>query len=160
MNRFEELAVQYETMIYKIMHTLHIYKNQEEFFQLGLIALWEADRRFDEAKGTFTSYAYTYIRGKFLTEMTKTNKREERSVYPKEEFWELIEDPQIEKPFEVSFLLTYCKSLTENQTKWVLYTCIDDLTIKEIAEKEQVSVSAVKSWRKGAKEKLRDRLEI
>ncbi|MBU8881121.1 sigma-70 family RNA polymerase sigma factor [Bacillus sp. FJAT-29790] len=160
MESFEQLAKQYEPMIHKVMRTLHIYKNQEEFFQLGLIALWDAKKRFNQEKGSFTNYAYSYIKGRLLTEMTKSNKYQERSVYPKEEFWEVIEDPCVEVPFEVKLLLTYCDQLTENQTKWVLYTCVEDLTVKEIAEKENVSMSAVKAWRKGAKEKLRGNLEI
>lgn len=160
MESFEQLARQYERMIYRIMHTLHIYKNQEEFFQLGLIALWEANERFDPNKGSFTGFAYSYIKGRFMSEMTKSNKHEERSVYPKDEFWTVIEDPSTQQPFEVKFLLTYCEALTENQTKWVLYTCIDDLSVAEIAAKEGVSVSAVKSWRKGAKEKLKKSLVI
>lgn len=160
MESFEKLATQYELMIHKIMNTLHIYKNKEEFFQLGLIALWEANERFDPEKGGFTNFAYSYIKGRFLTEMTKKNKHEERNVYPKEEFWNAIEDTSPEQPFEVKFLLSYCETLTDNQTKWVLYTCIDHLTIKEIALKEGVSESAVKAWRKGAKKKLKGCLEI
>lgn len=160
MESFEKLAEQYEPMIHKIMRTLHIYKNQEEFLQLGRIGLWEAWRGFDPEKGNFTNYAYTYIKGKFLSEMTKNTKHEERNVHLADEYWEVIEDPSLEQPFEVKFILSYCDGLTPNQTKWVLYTCIDFLTISEIAEKENVSVSAVKAWRKGARAKLKGNLEI
>lgn len=160
MESFEQLSKQYEPMIHKIMRSLHIYKNEDEFYQLGLIGLWEAHERFDVQKGNFTNYAYTYIKGIFLNEMTKFNKYESRNVYPKEEFWDFIEDMQTEEPLSLNLLLSYCASLTENQTKWVIYTCIDDLTIKQIAEKEGVSISAVKAWRKGAKEKLKNRLRI
>jgi len=160
MESFNQLVKQYENMIHKVMHSLNIYKNKDEFYQIGLIALWEANERFDPEKGPFTSFAYAYIKGRLMTELTKNSKEEERSVYPKEEFWNVIEDPVIEQPFEKKFLLTFCEALTENQTKWVLYTCIDCLSIAEIAEREGVSVSAVKAWRKGAKTKLRGSLEI
>lgn len=89
---FEQLAEQYTPMIYKIMHSLHIYKDQEEFFQLGLIALWEASRRFDASKGKLTSYAYMYIKGYLLMELKKCRKNEEKSLYPSDEFWSVIED--------------------------------------------------------------------
>lgn len=158
MESFEELAKQYEPMIYKIMNLLHIYKNKDEFFQLGLVGLWEAKLRFDPNKGEFTNYAFTYIKGLFLTELTKTRKQEERMVYPKDDFWEVIEDPCPVQPLEVKLLLTYCESLTAQQTKWVLYTCLDGLSIKEIAAKEGVSISAVKMWRKGARCKLQGSL--
>lgn len=155
MDSFEQLVKQYEPMIHKIIRLLHIYKNEDEFFQIGAIALWEASVRFDVEKGNFTSYAFSYIKGKILTELTKARVQEERSIYPKEEFWELIEDEYCEQPFELKQILTYCESLTENQKKWVLYTVFDGLSITEIARKEGVSPSAVKAWRKGAKERLR-----
>jgi DNA-directed RNA polymerase len=91
--------------------------------------------------------------------MTEFNKQEEQSVHPKEEFWEFIEDPFIEQPLEGKLILSYCEGLTSNQTKWVLDTFINDLTISEIAEKENVSISAVKAWRKGAKLKLEGKLK-
>lgn len=160
MESFDKKATQYEPMIHKIIHSLNIYKNRSEFFQLGLISLWEVTERFDSEKGNFTSYAYSYIKGRMMTELTKQRRQEERSVYPEEEFWEFIEDKSIEQPFEVDFLLFYCKNLTVNQKKWVLYTCLKGLSVEQIAHKEQVSISAVKAWRKGARGKLKGQLEI
>lgn len=151
---FEQFEKQYKPMIWSIIHSLHIYKNQEEFYQTGLIALWQAHLRFDETKGSFISYAYSYIRGKILTELTVRKKCEDVSVTPKEEFWELIEDENGQQPLEKENVLSYCTRLTDNQKKWVLYTALADMSIKEIAEFENVSMSAVKAWRKGARDKL------
>ncbi|MGD6843007.1 sigma-70 family RNA polymerase sigma factor [Bacillus infantis] len=159
MENFKMLAEQYQPMIRKIIRTLSIYKNEDEFLQIGLIALWEAHENFQPEKGEFTNFAYTTIKGKFLTEMTRTNREEEQKVYAKEEFWETIEDAHSEVPFEKKLILSYCGRLTENQTKWVLYTVLDDLTVPEIAAREKVSLSAVKAWRKGAKERLKGSLQ-
>jgi RNA polymerase sigma factor (sigma-70 family) len=152
---FEKLADHYEPMIHHIMHALHIYKNKDEYYQHGLIALWEASRRFDPAKGHFAAYAYNYIKGRLLIEMSKSVKESEQMIYPKEEFWENAVDRTMEYPFEEHTLLSYCHLLTPNQRKWFLLTLLEDLSIKEIAGIEQVSISAVKSWRKGAREKLK-----
>jgi RNA polymerase sigma factor (sigma-70 family) len=160
MESFEQLLEQYTPMIHKIIKSLHIYKNKDEFFQLGMISLWQAFRRFEPNKGDFSNYAYTFIKGKFLSEMTRSRKHRERTSYPEEEFWEIIEAPATEQPLMVNLLLSYCEHLTPNQTKWVLYTCLDYLNTSEIAEKENVSRSAVKAWRKGAKQKLIENLEI
>lgn len=160
MESFAELAKQYEPMIWKIIHSLHIYKNQEEYFQTGLIALWDASNRFIEGKGSFTSFAYSYIKGRIQTEMTSSNQYESRSVYPKEEFWEVLKDESPDRTLETEFIQSYCKKLTDNQRKWVLYTALDFLSVREIAEREHVSVSAVKAWRKGAREKLKGQLEF
>ncbi|MEI5909144.1 sigma-70 family RNA polymerase sigma factor [Bacillus spongiae] len=155
MQCFEILSKQYEPMIHKIIQTLFIYKNKEEFYQTGLIALWEANERFDHHKGSFSTFAYSYIRGRLLTELANIRKNEERMVYPREEFWCSIKDEASPPFIQRELLLSYCFQLTENQTKWVLYTCVYMLSIQEIAKIENVSTSAVKKWRKGATDKIR-----
>lgn len=160
MESFEKLSAKYEPMIYKIIHSLHIYKNWEEYYQIGLIGLWEASTRFDPTKGDFMNYAYKIVKGKILTEMTKSNLHEERNIYAKEEFWECIEDANSAITLEDNLLLSYCETLSKNQFKWLMYTVRYNLTVKEIAEKEGVSVSAVKAWRTGAREKIRNKISI
>lgn len=160
MESFDELVRQYQPMIQKIIRTLHIYKNKEEYFHIGLVGLWEASESFDAEKGSFTNYAYTYIRGLMLKELNRNIKQEERSLHPKEEYWETIEDLNSGTPLEIEFLLSYCEGLTEKETKWVTYTCMEFLSVTEIAERENVSPSAVKQWRSGAKRKLKANLMI
>lgn len=155
MESFEQLAIQYEPMIHRIMHSLHIYKNKDEFRQLGLIALWKASKRFDPEKGQFPTYAYSFIKGYLQMELTKTTLESERTIYPTEDFWENTVNPFPENHIEKETLLFYCHALTPNQKKWFLLTSLENLSVSEIAEKEKVSISAVKSWRKGAREKLK-----
>lgn len=146
-------------MIQQIIHSLHIYKNKDEFHQHGLIALWKASKRFDPVKGTFSTYAYHYIKGYLLMELTKTTVEAERTILQKEEFWENAAANYTDEPLEENFLLSYCQTqaqaLTTNQRKWLMLTVLEGLSIKEIAEKEKVSISAVKLWRKGARDKLK-----
>jgi RNA polymerase sigma factor (sigma-70 family) len=153
---FEQLVAQYQPMLHKIMRSLHIYKNHEEFYQHSLIALWEASQRFDSNKGSFTNYAYTYIKGCLLTELKKSHQDQERNVQPDEEFWDLVPDSYSDDPLQEEILLSYCHTLTSNQKKWLLFTVCDRLSIKEIAAIEKVSLSAVKSWRSGAREKVKN----
>ncbi|RDU37537.1 RNA polymerase subunit sigma-24 [Neobacillus piezotolerans] len=160
MESFEYLAHQYAPMITSIIRSLQIYKNKDEFYQTGLIALWEATKGFNPEKGSFEGYAYSFIRGRIMSELTKASAFAERTVFPSEEFWEMAGDSAEDETLSEMLLLSYCKGLTENQKKWVLYTCLECLSIKEIAEKEDVSASAVKSWRKGAKEKLKREIVI
>ncbi|MFB6468992.1 sigma-70 family RNA polymerase sigma factor [Cytobacillus sp. Hz8] len=155
MESFNELVKQYEPMIGHILRSLHIYKNKEEFFQTGLIALWEAHGRFNPEKGKFSNYAYTFIKGRIMSELTSINKHENNQFYPDKEFWTLIEDPNSPRTLEEEIIYEYCVDLTVNQKKWVLYTIIADLTIKDIAQLEMVSPSTVKGWRSGALRRLR-----
>ncbi|WP_423800771.1 sigma-70 family RNA polymerase sigma factor [Neobacillus sp. SAB-20_R2A] len=155
MESFEQLEEQYKTMIHKIIHSLNLYRNKEEFYQHGLIALWEATQRFNPEKGSFLNYAYAFIRGRLLVELSKMAQAEERLVCQEEEFWETVHNKQPDRTLEREILLSYCEMLTPNQQKWLLYTFWDGLSIKEIAELEKVTVSAVKQWRTGARKKIK-----
>jgi RNA polymerase sigma factor (sigma-70 family) len=154
---FDELVVQYQPMIYKIIQSLHIYRNQDEFYQTGLIGLWGATQSFNEDKGSFSNYAYTYIKGKMLTQMTQNNQHQEKQVLPEKEFWECIEDQESALFLERENILTYCEGLTGKEAKWVIASFIEQLTNKEIAERENVSLSAVKQWKSGALRKMKER---
>jgi DNA-directed RNA polymerase len=157
MESFDQLSTQYAPMIHKIIQSLHIYKNKDEFFQHGLIGLWEAYNNFDPQKGKFTSYAYMYIKGRLLTELKAANKLDSTITSGDEECWLGIADEGAFCPFEEETLLAYCRQakLTPNQTKWVLYHCLKGYETRQIAAIEHVSLSSVKSWRAGAKEKLK-----
>ena len=155
MESFDQLAEQYTPMIHNIIHTLHIYKNKDEYFETGLVALWEASLHFNEEKGNFTSYAYSTIKGKILIELTKMKKHEDRSYYPEEVYWNAIEAEDVIRLPDEDYVRSFCKNLSVKETKWLLYTCINDYSIRDIAQREHVTVSAVKQWRTSARGKLR-----
>jgi len=160
MDNFEELVEQYTPMIHRILQSLMIYRNKDEFYQTALIGLWEAQKGFNAEKGNFTNYAFSYIKGKLLLELTKSSRYEAGNVYPKEEYWEMVEGGCSELPLEVETLLSYCDGLSEKEIKWVAATFVEDLSVKEIAVREGVSVSAVKQWKVSALKKLRARLAL
>lgn len=155
MDNFEKLVDQYTPMIHRILKSLSIYRNREEFYQTALIGLWEAQKGFNPEKGNFTNYAYSFIKGRLLLELTTRSRYEAGNVYPKEEYWEMVEGGCSEIPLEVEQLLSYCDGLSEKETKWVESTFLEDLSVKEMAAREKVSVSAVKQWKMSALRKLR-----
>ncbi|OAT80893.1 RNA polymerase subunit sigma-24 [Bacillus sp. MKU004] len=159
MEAFESVVYQYRNMIHKIIHSLHIYKNQDDFYQIGLVALWEAHQRFLPEKGEFAPFAYTYIKGRILTSLTSERRNDEKNVVQEEEFWDQIKEEMKIEALPKEIVNSYCSGLTENQKKWVQYTCLYMLTVREIAELEGVSLSAVKKWRQGAKNKIKSNIE-
>ncbi len=155
MERFEDVVEDYRPMIYHIIKSLQIYKDVEEYFQTGMIALWDAQQRFDPNKGAiFSTYAFSYIKGRIMTDLKNSRKLEDRNVYPEESYWEMEVDNG-EQRLQLANLLFYCTDLTEKQKQWVIYTFYYGMTIQEIAKHERVSPSAVKKWRVGAIPKLK-----
>ncbi|WP_437177704.1 sigma-70 family RNA polymerase sigma factor [Heyndrickxia coagulans] len=145
MESFEEVLRQYRPMIFHMIRKLRIYKNIDEFEQIGMIALWEAYQNRQDDKGSFTSYAYNTIRGKMLTELTKKRREEEMFACPKEEFWNVKVDESLRPPLELETLLSYCDGLSEKEKKWVVAAFYEQLKQGEIASREGKSAEAVKN---------------
>lgn len=157
MEDFSKLADQYSPMIYKIISSLSIYKNKEEFFQIGLIALWEARTKFDPVKGSFLNFAYLMVKGRMLNELRKEHHYDSRNTsFEIESFDKLLAR---DEPFPIENLQSYCEGLTGNQARWLILTFQEERTQSEIASQLGVSVAAVKSWRKTALKKLRKKAD-
>ncbi|WP_180232877.1 sigma-70 family RNA polymerase sigma factor [Bacillus sp. AFS055030] len=77
---FEECLNQYSRMIKATMKKLHIYKNFDEYYQIGQIALWRAYQQYQTEKGSFSSYAFITVRGYLLNELSKAIKYDEQIV--------------------------------------------------------------------------------
>ncbi|MEK4010680.1 sigma-70 family RNA polymerase sigma factor [Peribacillus sp. FSL M8-0224] len=160
MKDFSALTEEFTPMIHHIIRSLSIYKNKEEYFQVGLIALWESLGNFNEEYGQFSNYAYTVIKGKILNELKHQHKYEIRTEPFDSFLLEMIKDPfsMHEEAFAIDNVLTYTVGLTLNQQRWLLQTYLENKTVTEIAEIYQVTAAAVKSWRKSALNKLRKQL--
>ncbi|WP_071392954.1 sigma-70 family RNA polymerase sigma factor [Bacillus tuaregi] len=150
---FEQLASKYSNMIYSIIHTLHIYKNQDDFYQIGLIALWDASKNFKPEKGKFSTYAYSFIKGRILCALKKEKQYDDQCFYPSEEYWNLltVETELLEK----ETLLSHFRHLTDREQKWVLQHFYVGLSNREIARIENRKLATVRSCERRALQKLR-----
>jgi RNA polymerase sigma factor (sigma-70 family) len=157
---FEEKVEQYEPMIFHIIKKLNLYQNHDEYYQLGLIGIWEAVNRFNPEKGKFSSFVYTTIKGKMLTKLNKDKQWEEFVLFDNGSVTERVEDQSHLNLFEEEMLLIYCNDLSEKQTLWVIQTFLKGKTTEEISKEFGVSLSAVKKWKKMAVEKIKLNLQL
>ena len=155
---FEEVFQMYEPAIKKQLVSLRIYKDFEEFYQLGRIALWQAYERFELEKGNFSTYAITMIRGTMLSRLTKETTYQERYASTSDEALSYIPNLSEEDPLELEILETYLTPLTDRERTWVYEAMLMQKKISEIATDYNVSTNTVKSWRKSAIHKLRKHL--
>ncbi|MBZ5753566.1 sigma-70 family RNA polymerase sigma factor [Metabacillus rhizolycopersici] len=158
--KFEELHNQFKPMINRIIKRLAIYKNEQEFYQIGCIALWEASLQFNEEKGEFKSYAYSYIMGKMKTMLTNESIQQEKDrrleANPIQE--QTSGDDSTSSLLSHSVIDSISSLLTKNQNKWLKAHCLYGKTPSEIAKDEGVSSSAVKAWRRDAIARLKKHL--
>lgn len=64
---FEKIVSNYKPMIKKQLQSLNLYKDYEDYYQVALIALWEAYQKFDPERGIFSTFAIATVRGRLLT---------------------------------------------------------------------------------------------
>lgn len=162
MKDFEDVAVEMEPMIYSIIRKLHIYKNQAEYYQTGLVGLWHAYRTFDKEKGTFPTYAYYCIRGAILDELKKDMKKEEREQLPSDYQWQVIanqtldSDATAEHSLLVEELLQH---LPEKQRQLVELHFIQGMKLKEAANQLKIGYTTAKTWKRNALDLLKSKWE-
>jgi RNA polymerase sigma factor (sigma-70 family) len=152
---FEEAIVQYTPMIHHLIKKLHIYKDFDDYIQLGFIALWEAYEKFDAEKGAFSAYAYMTMKGHLLMALKKQMKHAEHHTSLNEEWVEVPETGQHHIPLEKEILYLYYKSLKENEKIYIHEHIINDRPLQEIADEYNVKLDAVKWWGRSAKKKLK-----
>ncbi|MGE7602197.1 sigma-70 family RNA polymerase sigma factor [Peribacillus sp. NPDC097675] len=161
MDSFSSLSEQFTPMIHHVIRSLSIYKNKEDYFQIGLIALWESQGKYDEANGQFSNFAYTVIKGRMINELKRQYKYDtfnqpvDRAILDVRDPFSLDKEAFLGENF-----MTYTKNLTLNQKRWLILTFIEDKNQNEIANMFNVSTAAVKSWRKTTLHKLRKEMEI
>ncbi|HDX9587142.1 TPA: sigma-70 family RNA polymerase sigma factor [Bacillus pseudomycoides] len=112
---FTETVALYEKMIKNQMKKLCIYRDYEEYYQCGLIALWRAYEKYDEEKGSFPAYALVTVRGYLLERLKKECRVQDKEVCTEHYVLENIGGE--EKQSEV---FAYMSMLEENE-QFVLF---------------------------------------
>ncbi|WP_277679968.1 sigma-70 family RNA polymerase sigma factor [Gracilibacillus dipsosauri] len=156
MEDFEKVLKHHERIIFHLIHKYGIRDEDGEFYQLGLIALWQAWREYDSSKSKFSSYAYLCVRRELL-HLIDHNRR----VQEKHEKWlntVRIEDLMVEDlahELDPQLLHKIQNALTMKQWKWFEHCLLHGYPLKEFAQKEAETYGAVKNCGKRARAKLR-----
>ncbi|RLL43916.1 sigma-70 family RNA polymerase sigma factor [Oceanobacillus piezotolerans] len=165
---FEEVFKQNENRIHYHIQKLGIRDSNREFYTGGLYAMWMAYKKYDPNKGPLSTYFNYTIRNHLIDMLRKetiiheNNKKLKQEVITKRYKGNHNSNTNLpimnpsgmhikgQDEWKPLFSL-----LTQKQRKWVNYHIILGLSIKEIAERESVTVEAVKGWGKEARRKLR-----
>lgn len=141
----------------------------EEFYTEGIVALWQAYREFDDAKGKLGTYLNYHIRFRLIDLIRKKFREQEVLEDVKQEESIQLFDGNRHKGSDMPIMIgngiileddafweEIQNQLTDNQWKWVKYFIIAGMTVKEIMELENVTADAVKGWGQAVRRKLRN----
>ncbi|HLR69978.1 MAG TPA: sigma-70 family RNA polymerase sigma factor [Pseudogracilibacillus sp.] len=166
---FELFFRQHENRIHFQIHRLGVsVRWYDDFYSEGIVALWDAYREFDEARGNLGTFINYKIRFRLIDLLRKKLRRQEVMEEAVEEARVSLETgnrhrssgmPLIDSSGiyleDDTFWRKVRKCLTERQWLWVQYFIIADLSVQEIMELEGVSADAVKGWGREVRRKLR-----
>ncbi|MFD2637858.1 sigma-70 family RNA polymerase sigma factor [Piscibacillus salipiscarius] len=150
---FSEILAEYESMIYHLIHKLNIQDRDGEFYQQGLIALWESYQKF-YGRDSFPKITYITIRSRLIDLIRKKSRLIEHETISEFFQEEAVNDSNIEN-FDPLFWDMVKNALTEKQWVYVQKRIIQGRGIKEIAYEEGTTTDAVKGWGKEVKRKLK-----
>lgn len=167
---FEHFFQANERRIHYQIHRLGITDSwYDDFYAEGLVAMWQAYKEFDTAKGNIGTFVNYRIRYRLIDLLRKRLRESEAAEAVVEETGQTLVDGNVHRGSQLpvlrvrgieltddAFWQKVRAQLTERQWKWVHYFIICELTVKEITELENVSADAVKGWGREVRRKLRD----
>ncbi|WP_044476862.1 sigma-70 family RNA polymerase sigma factor [Oceanobacillus massiliensis] len=167
---FEEIFSQNEKRIHYYINRLDIRDPNEDFYEEGLFALWKAYETYEPDKGPMTTYFNYLIKHRLIDRIRKENNSKKKLEHFKLVNRAFFNDGNYKCGLGTNTTLKQSEDITaandqlwsnlkqhlsENQWKWVKYFILEDLSVKTIAEMEDTSIEAVKSWGKEVRKKLR-----
>lgn len=170
---FEEVFKQNENRIYYHLQKLGIRDHHNEFYMEGLYAMWIAYKKYQPDKGPLSTYFNYHIRNHLIDTLRKETRQQEKLEKTTMEKYiteyhgnrhgdskmPIVDSSGIELEDE-KYWRDIASCLSTKQRKWLHYHIMLDMPLKEIAEIENTSVEAVKSWGKEARRKLRSRIDV
>ncbi|WP_100407645.1 sigma-70 family RNA polymerase sigma factor [Bacillus solitudinis] len=151
----DDVLVRYAPLVKKQLLSLKIYKDYDEYYQIGLIALWEAQSKFNPDKGTFATYAIATVRGRLLTLLRKERDFAQKHCLTDEDYIH-VQDERVNIPFELEMLKPYLEAMTKREQNWVMEAIVNQKKTSEIASEYAVTMNTVRSWRKGVVKKVKN----
>ena len=153
----DQLLDQYSPIVKKQLQALHIYKDYDEYYQIGMIALWEAYSKFDPEKGQFATFAIATVRGRLLRSLSKARQFEEKHEFNEVELLNMETTYTDRTDAELTDLLTpYLDRLSNRERIWIKEALLLGLCTEEMAAKYNVTGHTVRSWKKSVVKKLQD----
>ncbi|MGY3765885.1 sigma-70 family RNA polymerase sigma factor [Vagococcus vulneris] len=157
----EELINNYHVLILGALKRCHIRPHHPEFedhLQTSRIVLIESYREFIAENKSLSAF-HNYVYQRIYWEIIDTIRKEARRQAVLETNDDLPETTRIVADFDeetiaVSELIdTLAPHLTEHEKIYLRESYVNDLSIKELAKKYQVSRTAVYKWRYGVAKK-------
>lgn len=150
---FRLIEEKYAPMISAIIRKLSIYRDHEEYRQIGKVALWQAWSRYDAGKGDFTPFAFRTVHGAMLDTLAREGRYAKLFLLSEGEHFEDLE-LQVRDEKLPEWLAAIDLRDKEKQLLHELF--VEDKGIQQLAALYGISVSGMKKRKARLLEKIRE----
>ena len=154
MQDIEQLLTENETLIKKVIYKLKIYRDLDEYMQVGRIAFWQALQKFDETKGDFAMFAYMNIKYAIIRALTKANDESEHELAVEEDII-IVNTPQYDLITSSVEWPEWFDELNEEEQSLLIALYERELSLKQIAETYRLKYETLKKRHQRLLSKLR-----
>lgn len=159
MQNFETIYEEHEKLINQVIFHLKIYRNFDEFYQLGRIALWEAMAKHDPTKSAFEPFAFMMIKFKMVKEISLSNQIALFESVLEETQFQFVLDVQyatVDEFNEIEWLML----LPKQEREMLKLAFFEDRTNRDIAKILGCTEEAIKKRRQRLVKKVREMLIV
>lgn len=155
---FEEVLEAVQPMITSIITKLQIYKDFDYYRQIASIAVWKAWLKAQPAKGQFSAYIYSSIKGEILNELSKEKNYLERITVVEDEtlHYMLSERERGESQKSSDYLECIFTQLEQGERHIILLYYVAGYNDREIADILGLSNAVSKKRRMRVIQRLRE----
>ena len=154
MQSAEQVVAQNEYLVKRAVSKLKIYRNFEEYMQIGRIALWQCLSDYDEHLGEFEMFAYMRIKYALIRALQRDRKVVEHEVAIEQDDLNF----HIDQKQQVSLVSNYpywFDYLSEEDRKVLTMLYFEGKTTQEVAKQLGYSYEAMKKRKQRLLNKLK-----
>lgn len=152
---FEQLVMEMNPMIEKVLNNCKIYKNRDEYRQIALIALWKAYSSYDKSKYKFKAYLYNQIRYDVIDALRYYAKREALFVPTTDEILSIHLENTRESLTSSVILENMFKHISDEEKQLLHAIFEEQKTNEEIAKELSISIEALRKRKYRLRKKLK-----
>lgn len=146
MKDLEKLIFENENIIKKVIFKLKIYRDLDEYMQVGRIALWQASKKYDGTKGDFAMFAYMTVKFAVVRALSKSNYVSQHEYVVEEDILTFKSEPQHLFTSNVEWP-EWFDELNEEEQFLLIALYEEGLSVKEIADKYKMLYETIKKRR-------------
>ena len=159
MQQIDEQIVAYEYLILRVLAKYRIFQEQDNFMQVGRLAIWQAQQVFDASKGDFEMYAYMRVKFAIIREIRNNLKVTEKEVVMDDDpLMNWIDMLTEQKQLELDRPEWYWQLFSHEQ-RLIELLFYEGYRMKDVAQTEGVSYDVIKKRRKKILTKIREIIE-